>query len=433
MRTFAIVNFGCQMNLYESEKFREVFYDFGMKEVNDIREADIVLFNSCAVREKSEQKLLSAVGFTRSLFEKYGRPYVVVTGCVASIREKEIRGVAKGSLLMLSKGYEVIYDRVLKLREELVKFLKPVEVSQSVKRGAFAYVPVIFGCDSFCTYCVVPLTKGRERSRKLEEILKEVEMLVQNGVKEIVLLGQNITHYGYDLGNPDGFIELLESVGKVKGLERLRYLTPHPAYFNAPLILRMKNIETLMPHFHLPVQSGSNKILQLMRRGYTREEYLKIVELIKETFPDASITTDIIVGFPEEEEDDFFETVSLVRAVEFDKSFIAAYSRRPNTPASYMKGQVEERVKKERLNELLKIQNEISLRKNRAYIGSLSEVLVESIKGPLAYGRSPQDKLVIFETKEEVNVGDILPVLIVDADFMHLTGMYSSLSTSIKK
>ena len=424
MRTFAIINFGCQMNEYESEKFREVFYDFGLSEVSNIEEADIVLFNSCAVREKSEQKLISSVGYARSLYEKYGRPHVIVTGCVASIKEKRIKEVAKDSLMLLSKGYELIYERVDELRIELSKILQPAPATRKIGESVFAYVPVIFGCNSFCTYCIVPATKGREKSRPLEDIVNDVQKLVDNGVKEIVLLGQNINHYGYDLGNPNGFIELLEKVGRIRGLMRLRYLTPHPAYFSKELIVRMKNIETLMPHFHLPVQSGSNKILTLMKREYTKEKYLEIIEAIKEEFKEASLTTDIIVGFPQESDEDFLETVELVKTVRFDKSFIAAYSKRPNTPAATMEGQIDSRLKKERLNYLLKIQNEISLEKNRSYIGNIYEVLVENVKGNTAFGRIPQDKLVIFETEKEVKAGDLVKVFITDADFIHLKGKF---------
>jgi tRNA-2-methylthio-N6-dimethylallyladenosine synthase len=422
MRTFAIINFGCQMNEYESDRFREVFYEFGLSEVSNIEEADFVLFNSCAVREKSEQKLISSAGYARSLYEKYGRPYVIVTGCVASIREKEIKRVAKSSLFMLSKGYELVYDRVEELRRELSKILKPVGSSYAHSSGVFAYVPVIFGCNSFCTYCIVPATKGREKSRKLSDIIDEVQRLVDNGAKEIVLLGQNINHYAYDLGNPNGFIELLEAVSKVRGLKRLRYLTPHPAYFTKDLIKRMRQIDNLMPHFHLPVQSGSNRILELMKREYTKEFYLDIIEAIWEIFKEASITTDIIVGFPTETEEDFAETVNLVKYVRFDKSFIAAYSKRPNTPASTMEGQIDTKIKKERLNYLLSVQNEISLEKNRTYIGGTYEVLVENVRGNIAFGRIPQDKLVIFETERQIQTGDLVNVQITDADFIHLKG-----------
>lgn len=424
MKTFAIVNFGCQMNEYESERFRDVFFEFGLNEVDKIEEADFVLFNSCAVREKSEQKLMSSVGFARSLFEKYGRPYVIVTGCVASFRGREIRTVAKNSIISISKGYEPIDERAEKLREELSKILTVRDETLKHSYGVAAYVPVIFGCDSFCTYCIVPAAKGRERSRNLNDILSEVRNLVQMGTKEIILLGQNINHYGSDFGNEDGFIELLEAVNDVNGLERLRYLTPHPAYFSLELVYRMSKLNTLMPHFHLPVQSGSNKILSLMKRGYTKEQYLEVIGAIKKYFPAASITTDIIVGFPNETEEDFLETVVLVKNVEFDKSFITAYSKRPNTPAALMEGQVDSKTKKERLNTLLHVQNEITLKKNQAYIGHIEEVLVENVKGNIAYGRIPQDKLVIVEIDVPVAVGDTILVKITDADIMHLKGVY---------
>ncbi len=425
MKTFLVVSFGCQMNVYEAEKFKEVFYDFGLYEANNIEEADIVLFNSCAVRSKSEQKLLSSVGYAYSLFKKFGRPYIIVTGCVASIKEKEIKNIAKNSLISISKGYELIYDRVNELRKILSQYLSlhPQSVEKK-ERQVFAYVPVIFGCNNFCTYCIVPATRGREKSRPLNEIVNEVTQYVEEGVKEIVLLGQNINHYGYDFGNKNGFIELLEAVDKIPHLERLRYLTPHPALFTKELILRMKGLKTLMPHFHLPVQSGSNKILNLMRREYTREQYLSLIDIIKSEFSEASITTDIIVGFPEETEEDFLQTVSLVKTVAFDKSFIAAYSKRPNTPAANMESQIEDRVKKERLNYLLDVQNEISLKKNLSYVGGTYSVLVENVKVNIAYGRIPQDKLVIISSEKSISKAEIVPVKITDADFIHLKGEY---------
>ena len=426
MKTFTIVNFGCQMNEYESERFRDVFFEFGLNEVSKIEEADFVLFNSCAVREKSEQKLISSVGFARSLFEKYGRPYVIVTGCVASFGESEIKKVGKNSIISLSKGYELIDERVEKLRDELSKILTVRSEALEHSHGVVAYVPVIFGCDSFCTYCIVPAAKGRERSRNLSDILSEVKNLVQMGTKEIILLGQNINHYGSDFGNKDGFIELLEEVDKVNGLERLRYLTPHPAYFSSELVQRMSKLKTLMPHFHLPVQSGSNKILSLMKRDYTREQYLEVLDAIRKYFPNASITTDIIVGFPNETEEDFLETITLVKEVEFDKSFIAAYSKRPNTPAASMEVQVDSKTKKERLNTLLHIQNDITLKKNQSYIGHIEEVLVENVKENIAFGRIPQDKLVLVETNTPVSAGDTILVKITDADIMHLKGVYKN-------
>jgi tRNA-2-methylthio-N6-dimethylallyladenosine synthase len=421
MKKFNIVTFGCQINEYESNKFRETLLNLGLEEVPDAKNADIVLFNSCSVREKSEEKLLSGVGFVRSLYEKNGFPKSIVTGCVATTEEKKIKKVGKNSVLTILKGDEPLDER----REKIFKLLNPVSGEAATKVAVtskpFEFVPVIFGCNSFCTYCIVPITKGRERSRLLDDIIKEIKGFVEHGTKEIILLGQNINHYGLDLGNNNGFIELLEQVDKIEGLERIRFLTSHPASFNEEILKRMSNLKHICPHFHLPIQSGSNRILKLMNRGYTREDYITLINEIKKLFTDVSITTDIIVGFPTETDSDFIETKKLVKEIMFDKSFIAAYSKRPYTPAAKMEGQVDDKVKKERLNELLKIQNAISLEKNRAYIGKTVELLVEGFGNGLTFGRIPQDKLVIVEGKVG-NLGDLINVKITDADFIHLRG-----------
>ncbi len=419
MKKFKIVTYGCQINEYESEKFREFLLKAGLEETDRERDADFVILNSCAVRKKSEQKLLSRVGYIRKLFYEQGKPVSVVTGCVATVKEKEIKRIGEKSVALVMKGTRSLKERIEKLREFLnIEFIEP---SPQVK-GVFAYVPIIFGCDNFCTYCIVPFTKGRERSRTKEEVLKEVRFLVEGGTKEIVLLGQNINHYGRDIGYKNGFVEILEEVNKIPGLKRLRYLTPHPADFTDEDLKRMRNLEKLCPHFHLPVQSGSDKILKLMKRGYTKGEYLSLIEKVKKLFPEASITTDIIVGFPQETEEDYEETKKLVEEVRFDKIFIAAYSPREGTVAAKMEGQIEEKVKKERLNELLKIEDEISLEKNRAFVGKETEVLVENVKESEAIGRNPQDKVVIIENPKSKK-GDIVSVRIKDADKMHLRGI----------
>jgi tRNA-2-methylthio-N6-dimethylallyladenosine synthase len=418
MKNFKIVTYGCQINEYESEKFREALLSFGYSEVEKDEDADLILLNSCAVREKADLKLLSKIGHIRKIFEKQGHPVSVVTGCVASIKEQAIKRVGEKSVITLFKGYEPLDDRIRKLRK-LLSVMGEKKISPA--RKVFAYVPIIYGCNDFCSYCIVPAAKGRERSRTKEEILEEVNTLVKNGTQEVVLLGQNINHYGLDLGYKNGFIKILEDVDKVSGLKRLRYLTPYPANFTLSILERMRNLKKLCSHFHLPVQSGSNKILKSMKRGYTREQYIKLIDSVRMLFPDASITTDIIVGFPGESEKDYNETKALVEYVQFDRSFVAAYSKRPNTPAAVMEEQIDEKEKKKRLNDFLSLQNAISLKKNRFFIGKTVEILIESIVGAQAFGRIPQDKLVIVEGCA-ARVGDIIKAEIVDADFIHLRG-----------
>ena len=422
MKKFNIITYGCQINEYESNKFRETLQNLGFEEVDDIKRADLVLLNSCSVREKSEEKLLSRVGFVRSLYEKNGFPKSIVTGCVATTEEKKIKKIGKDSVLTILKGDEPLNER----REKIFNILIPVSADtltyERTKGKPFEFVPVMFGCNSFCTYCIVPITKGREKSQPLDKIINEIEALVKAGTKEITLLGQNINHYGLDFGNKNGLIELLEEIDRMEGIKRIRFLTSHPADFNVETLKRMGELRHICPHFHLPVQSGSNRILKLMKRGYTREYYVSLINEINGLFRDVSITTDIIVGFPTETDEDFIETKKLVEEIRFDKSFIAAFSKRPYTLAAKMDGQVEDKVKKQRLNELLEVQNDISLKKNRVYIGKTVEVLVESFGNGLTFGRIPQDKLVIIEGKAG-NLGDLINVEITDADFIHLRAL----------
>lgn len=420
MTKFSIITYGCQINEYESGKFKEVFLELGLEEANEVKEADIVLFNSCSVREKSEEKLMSRIGYIRSLYEERGYPQSIVTGCVATNEEKRIRKVGKESVLLVMKGTESLAERMEKVKETILN-LANTEALRMKKSNVFEFVPVIFGCDTFCTYCIVPIVKGRERSRPLGEIIQEVEGLTDRGAKEIILLGQNINHYGNDIGISGGFVKLIECVDKVPGVMRLRFLTSHPADFNKEVIEKMRGLTHLCPHFHIPLQSGSNRILQLMKRNYTVGEYLSLIYEILETFPDASITTDLIVGFPSESEEDFYETLSVVEALRFDRSFIAAYSKRPNTPASRMEGQVDEETKRRRLNELLDIQNNISLEKNLSYVGKKTEVLVEAIDRGKTYGRNPQDKLVEIEGKV-AEIGSFVEVYVTDGTFTKLKG-----------
>lgn len=418
---FKIVTHGCQMNEYESGKIRDFFISIGFEEAADIEDADFVYFNSCAVREKSEDKLMSGIGLVRSIYNKRGFPFSIVSGCVATISEKRIRRVGQDSVKLIIKGTDDLTEKEEKLKDffKVLSFDEGVFAKQSLA-SVYAYVPVIFGCDSFCSYCIVPTARGREKSRLVSEIVSEVKRLLEAGTKEIILLGQNINHYGKDLGLKNGFIEILESVDKLKGLERLRFMTSHPADFDIETLDRMQNLEHLMPHFHLPVQSGSNRILELMKRGYTREYYLRLVEEVKERFKEASITTDIIVGFPTETDEEYLDTEKLVKEIQFDKSFIAAFSKRGSTPAALMDGQIDENVKKERHRRLLTIQNEITREINRSSIGKTTEIIVENSKEGKFFGRTPQDKLVIAEGS--ANVSDTVRVQIYDADENHLKG-----------
>ncbi|MGC9125224.1 MAG: tRNA (N6-isopentenyl adenosine(37)-C2)-methylthiotransferase MiaB [Caldisericaceae bacterium] len=424
MMKFKIVTYGCQINEYESEQFRKVFLSFGLDESNSIDDADIVLFNSCAVREKSQEKLMSEVGYVRSLEKRHSRKVLsIVTGCVATVEERRIKRIGEDSVIAVMKGTDPIEKRTNLLKDVLSNLIgsQEQEPMRVLNSGVVGYVPIIYGCNNFCTYCIVPITKGRENSRSKEAIVSEVKSLVNSGVKEITLLGQNINHYGRDLGLSSGFIEILEAVDSISGVERLRFLTAHPADFTEDAIERIANLKHIENHFHLPVQSGSNRILELMKRGYTREDYLSLVNRIRRNFGSASFTSDIIVGFPTETEEDFLLTESLVKEVRFDKVFTAAYSVRKNTPAARMP-QVDDAIKNDRLNRLLAVENAITVEKNSSYIGRNVEVLVENLNGAKAYGRSPEDKLVIIENGGSLKKGQIVKVRILSADAFHLKG-----------
>lgn len=409
------------MNEYESGKIHDFFISIGFEEAIGIEDADFIYFNSCAVREKSEEKLISGVGLVRSMYKKRGFPFSIVSGCVATISEKRIRRVGQDSVKLIIKGTEDLVEKKKKLKQffGIPNFNEEVSSKQS-SASVYAYVPVIFGCNNFCSYCIVPAARGREKSRPITEITEEVKSLLDAGIKEIILLGQNINHYGMDLDLKNGFIEILESVDKLKGLERLRFMTSHPADFDIETLDRMKNLEHLMPHFHLPAQSGNNRILELMKRGYTREYYLRLVEEVKKRFKEASITTDIIVGFPTETDEEYLDTEELVKKVQFDRSFISIFSKRGSTPAALMDGQIDENVKKERHRRLITIQKEITRAINKSYIGKVTEIIVENSKEGKFFGRTPQDKLVIAEGS--ANVSDTVKVQICDADENHLKG-----------
>ena len=292
------------------------------------------------------------------------------------------------------------------------------------KAGVSAWVTIMYGCNNYCTYCIVPYVRGRERSRRPEEIIAEVKALAQNGFKEITLLGQNVNSYGKDLEERLDFAELLKRLEEIERIERIRYMTSHPRDFNDQLIETIASSSKVCEHFHLPVQAGSNKILKKMNRGYTREDYLNLVAKIKTVLPRSTITTDIMVGFPGETDDDFEQTLDLVRQVRFDSAYTFIYNTRQGTPASKMAEQVPEENKRQRIQTLIRLQNGISLEKNREYVGSTEEILVEGkkVKDELYLcGRNRGGKMVFFPGEESL-IGQIVPVKIEKAHLTHLVG-----------
>ena len=385
--TACVVTFGCQMNFKDSEKLVGILTEMGYEETDD-EHADLVLYNTCTVRENANFKIYGRLGYLSKIKEK--NPDMIVGLCGCMMQEKHIVDKLNKSYRFIDLIFgthnlynfaELMYERLSekhKVEEILDGTDKIVEDLPTIRKYSFkSGVNIMFGCNNFCSYCIVPYVRGRERSRKPDDIVKEVEKLVSEGVIEIMLLGQNVNSYGKTLDEPISFAELLRRVTKVDGLKRIRFMTSHPKDLSDELIETMHLSEKICKQFHLPMQSGSNRILKEMNRHYTREDYLEIVRKLRESVPDIGLSTDIIVGFPGETEEDFQDTLELIQECRFDSVFTFIYSKRTGTPAAEMPNQVEESVIKDRFNRLLKVVNQISNEKINEKLGETVEVLIE--------------------------------------------------------
>lgn len=435
MKSYLVKTFGCQMNEHDSEVLAGMLEAMGYRSTEDTGSADIILLNTCCIRETAENKVFSYLGRLRSM--KLLNPAMIIGVCGCMPQQE---GMA-ARLRQLFPHVELVFgthnvqrlpvfiDKILAERKPVLEILtEPAEIIEDLpaarKEGLRAWVTIMHGCDNYCTYCIVPYVRGRERSRKPEDIIREMTDLGNEGFKEMVLLGQNVNSYGKDLTPLLDFAGLLEKLDAVSGIERIRYMTSHPRDFNEKLIRAIAQPGKVCEHFHLPVQSGSSRILKKMHRGYTREQYLSLVEKIKLYIPEATITTDIMVGFPGEDDDDFRATMDLVRQVGFDSSYTFVYNPRPGTPAAGMAEQVPEEIKKERIQDLIKLQNTISMEKNKEEEGSLQEVLVEgesSIGQGLVYGKSRGNKTVVFAGDKSLT-GTTKQVTITRARLAYLEG-----------
>ncbi|MCG8512639.1 MAG: tRNA (N6-isopentenyl adenosine(37)-C2)-methylthiotransferase MiaB [Halanaerobiales bacterium] len=413
-KKYLIITYGCQMNIHDSELLAGMLEEMEYHQTAEIEEADLILINTCIIRENAELKFFGKVGSLKALKEKKAGLIIGVGGCMMQSDQavKELyQKYPQVDLIFGTHNIHHLPDLIKRIEQERGRIVEVWKQEEGLipdlpaKRENIsqAWVSIIQGCNNFCSYCIVPYVRGRERSRPVAGIMQEVNKLVADGVKEITLLGQNVNSYGQDLGDEVDFADLLQKLDKVDGLARIRYMTSHPRDFSQKLIDTIRKSEKVCEHFHLPIQSGSNHILTKMKRGYTREKYLDLIKRIRETVPDASITTDFIVGFPGEREEDFIATMDLVNQVQFDLAFTFIYSPRTGTPAAGMANQLEPEVKKERLNRLMKTQNLISLEKNKKLINSIVEVLVEgeSKNNRMMYsGRDRKNKLVIFPKKD---------------------------------
>lgn len=434
-KRFYLQSFGCQMNENDSERLAGMLSEMGYVENNKIEGSRLIIFNTCCVRENAELKVYGHLGALKKL--KTDNPDLIIAICGCMMQQKEVVEHIKSKyrhvdLIFgthnLYKFPELLYNAV-NSKETLVDIWEatgsiaegmPIERKDRVK----AWVTIMYGCNNFCSYCIVPYVRGRERSRDINDIVNEVTTLGRQGYKEITLLGQNVNSYGKESGGNNSFAGLLKELNRVDGIERIRFMTSHPKDLSDELIYAMRDLDKVCRHLHLPVQAGSTRILQDMNRKYTKEDYLELARKVKENIPGIAMTTDIIVGYPGETEEDFNETLDVLEKVRFDFAFTFLYSKRTGTPAARSLEQVDEEVKKERFEKLLKVQNKISKEINDKLLGQELEVLVEGLSrnSIRTYtGRTSTNKVVNFEGTGDM-VGKLLRVKIENIQTWSLGG-----------
>lgn len=425
--------YGCQMNVHDGEEIAARLESLGLTSTDTIENADVVILNTCAIRENAHDKLYGFLGRCKHEKEKNNHDLIIgICGCMAQeegVVEDIIKKHPYVDIVFGTHNIHELQDLLIKRQEkqdiEVYSCEGNVYENISYKRDSNikAWVNIQYGCDKFCTYCIVPYTRGKQRSRKSSEIIKEVEELVRLGYKEVTLLGQNVNAYGKDLSDELSFAELLKAVSKT-GIERLRFVTSHPWDFTDDMINTIAKYDNIMPYIHLPLQSGSSRILKLMGRRYTKEEYLELYNKIRNTIPNCSITTDIIVGFPNETDEDFNETLEVAEYCKYDSAFTFIYSPREGTPAAKMDDKVDMKTKEERLHRLNEIINKYSLEANKKYLNKTVPVLIEGIseKDPnKVFGYTDTMKLVNVENAQD-KIGKIIDVKITDAKSFSLDG-----------
>lgn len=431
-RTFHITTFGCQMNEHDSEVIDGLLTERGFSSVKERKDASIVIINTCSVRDNADKRFFGTLGQLKK--RKESDPSFIVCVCGCMMQQQRVVDTIKAKypwvdVIFGTNSIHHIPELIEKVAIEKEKVVDIIENTEEIVEGLpakrlfdhKALVNIMFGCNNFCTYCIVPYTRGREKSRAPEAIVAEVKGLVADGVKEIMLLGQNVNSYD---GNGTSFAELLKMLNDVDGLERIRFMTSNPKDLSDELIEAFAVCDKLCRNLHLPIQSGSNRVLKRMNRKYTREDYLKLIEKLRKTVPDITLSTDIIVGFPGETNEDFEETLSIVKEVEYDSAFTFIYSIRKGTPAEKFEDQIEESEKHRRFDLLVDAVNEISEKKNKVYQDRVEKVLVDGVskndKSTLT-GRTDGFKLVNFAGKKEL-IGSIVDVKITDAKTFSLFG-----------
>ena len=427
--SYEVRTYGCQMNVHDSERISGLLESAGYSKAEG-GEADLVVFNTCAVRENADNKLYGNLGMMLSRKEKDPNFQIAVGGCLAQKDQNTILEKAPWVDVVFGThnmgSLPTLLERARHNSEAQIEILESLEVFPSTlpskRENAYAgWVSISVGCNNTCTFCIVPSLRGKEKDRRPGEILAEIQALVDDGAVEVTLLGQNVNTYGVEFGDRGAFAKLLRACGDIRGLERVRFTSPHPAAFTEDVIEAMAETPNVMPQLHMPLQSGSDPILKAMRRSYRAEKYLGILERVRELIPDAAITTDIIVGFPGETEEDFEATMDVVRKSRFSAAFTFQYSKRPGTPAAEMDGQVPKEVVQERYERLLELVNEIAWEENQKLTGSDVEVLVATGEGrkdaqtERMTGRARDNRLVHFEIPEGAEAprpGDVVTVTV---------------------
>ena len=431
---YYIVTYGCQMNVHESEKIAGILRGMGYTEAQGTEDADIIVFNTCCIRENAENHAFGNIGALKKL--KKQKPHLLIAGGGCMTQEKGKTEVLRKKfpfidIMFGALNLEELEGLIVRKKNQKKKVIEVREKEGEIVEftGAYrtsyphAWVNIMYGCNNFCSYCIVPYVRGRERSRNPEHNLNEVRELVAEGYKEIALLGQNVYSYGSDGTTNVTFAELLDQVASIEGNFRLRFMTSHPKDFNEDIVKVMQKHRKICRLVHLPVQSGSNEILKAMNRRYTREKYLSEIKMLREYFPEAEVTTDIIVGFPGETEEQYLETAALVKEVDYASAFTFVYSPRSGTKAAEMENQIPEEVQKDRIMRLVELVNSLTRKKSEKYLGKTVEILCEDYDGKkdLYLGRDEFGRMGYFKSEKD-RVGQFVQIKITKANGISLYG-----------
>ena len=431
-----IITYGCAQNETDSDKLYGMLFEMGYRKTDDEKNADIVIINTCSVRENAEVKVYGKIGALKAKKKKNPDMVVGVCGCLMQQTHASEKVKSSFPFVDLVFGTHVIHEFPKMLYEILEKKKKIYSVDSidgivaegvpiSHEKSYKATIPIAFGCNNFCTYCVVPYTRGRERSRKSDDILNEIKGLAANGLSEVMLAGQNVNSYGNDLENDLDFPDLLNSVSKIDNIKRIRFITSHPKDLTEKLIDEMAANPKICKSLHLPFQAGSNRILKEMNRKYTKEDYLKLVDMVRKKMPEAAFTSDVIVGFPGENDEDFSETLDIVKKVRFDNLYTYIYSKRKDTPAEKMPDDKTYEEKLKNFNELLRVQKNICRAINDTYYGNTYEIIDEGLSKTnpnMRSGRTDTNKVINYTPKEAVKEGDFVKVKITLVKSFFLNG-----------